>query len=160
MSGLVDFDPQQLRLVAQVALAMVLGAALGWEREQAGKPAGLRTHMLVAGAAALLVDLADVVVERLGRDIEGTPVGTDPMRVIEAIVAGVSFLGAGTIIRRRDGEEVQGLTTAATLLLTATIGVCVALAQTLAAIGVTALVLLTLRLLMWVESRGVKPEGQ
>lgn len=150
MNGLVDFDPRQLQLVAQVALAMVLGAALGYEREQAGKPAGLRTHMLVAGAAALLVDLAVVVVERLASEIEGPSVRTDPLRVIEAIVAGVSFLGAGTIIRHREGGGVEGLTTAAMLLLTATIGVCVALSQTLVAVGVTILVLVTVRVLMWV----------
>jgi putative Mg2+ transporter-C (MgtC) family protein len=155
MNDLVGFDTLQLRLVAQVAMAMALGATLGWEREQAGKAAGLRTHMLVAGAAALLVDLSVVLVERLGKEIDGAPVTTDPMRVIEAIIAGISFLGAGTIMRRKDGEDVQGLTTAATLLLTATIGVCVALSQTLAALGVTALVLATLRLIAWVESRSV-----
>lgn len=150
MNGLVDFDPRQLQLLAQVALAMVLGAALGYEREQAGKPAGLRTHMLVAGAAALLVDLAVVVVERMASEIEGPSVRTDPLRVIEAIVAGVSFLGAGTIIRHREGGGIEGLTTAATLLLTATIGVCIALSQTLLAVGVTILVLVTVRVLMWV----------
>jgi putative Mg2+ transporter-C (MgtC) family protein len=138
----------QLQILAEVALAMVLGAALGLERELAGKPAGLRTHMLIAGAAALLVGLTDVLVARFATT-EGSRV--DPIRVIEATVAAVGFLGAGTILRRPAAERVEGLTTAASLLLAAALGICVALRQFLLAGGVVILTLATLRILGSVE---------
>jgi putative Mg2+ transporter-C (MgtC) family protein len=71
-------------------------------------------------------------------------VQSDPIRLIEAIVAGVSFLGAGTIIRHRSGKQVEGLTTAASILFTAAVGVGVALSQVVLAVGATMAVLLTL----------------
>jgi putative Mg2+ transporter-C (MgtC) family protein len=141
----------------QVAIAMGLGAVLGAERESHGKPAGVRTHMLVAGAAALLVGMGDVVVESVDQEAVGVVLRADPLRLIEAVVAGVSFLGAGTIIRRQQDDEIEGLTTAAAMLVTAGVGVCVALSQYVVAIGVTLLVLITLalvgRLDAWLASR-------
>jgi putative Mg2+ transporter-C (MgtC) family protein len=139
----------QIQILAEVALAMLLGAALGIERELAGKPAGLRTHMLIAGAAALLVGLTDVIVARFAAT-EGSRV--DPIRVIEATVAAVGFLGAGTILRRPAQDRVEGLTTAASLLLTAALGICVALRQFLLACGIVVLTLVTLRLLGALEA--------
>lgn len=138
----------QLSIVGTVALAMAAGALIGFERELADKPAGLRTHMLVAASAALLVSLGDVLVMRFDRELDGVRLQTDPVRIIEAIVTGVSFLGAGTIIRHR-GERVEGLTTAASVLISAVVGVTVALGQLLAAGGVTLLVLITLRAPAW-----------
>jgi putative Mg2+ transporter-C (MgtC) family protein len=135
----------QLRALVYVGLAILLGAIIGFEREVEGKPAGLRTHMLVAGAAALFVSLAHVVVGQFGADLDPGLVRSDPLRIIEAVVTGVSFLGAGTIILHRHQHQVEGLTTAASILLTAAVGVCVALSQLVLAIGVTLLVLLTLR---------------
>jgi putative Mg2+ transporter-C (MgtC) family protein len=76
-------------------------------------------------------------------------IGADPIRVIEAIITGVSLLGAGTIIRRERAEQVEGLATAASILFSAGVGSCVALRQRMLAAGVTVLALLTLR--------GVKP---
>jgi putative Mg2+ transporter-C (MgtC) family protein len=146
----------QLQILAEVALAMVLGAALGLERELAGKPAGLRTHMLVAGAAALLVGLTDVMATKYRG--EGALHAADPIRVIEATVAAVGFLGAGTILRRAGRDRVEGLTTAASLLLTAALGICVALRQFVLSVGVVLLTLVTLRLLgaleNWFSRRG------
>jgi putative Mg2+ transporter-C (MgtC) family protein len=72
---------------------------------------------------------------------------SDPVRIVEAIIAGISFLGAGTIIRNRDEGEVEGLTTAASMLFAAAIGIGVALSQGVLAIGGTLLVLATLRLI-------------
>jgi putative Mg2+ transporter-C (MgtC) family protein len=137
--------PVQVRILASVALAMVLGAAIGLEREVKDKPAGLRTHMLVAGAAALLVALSDVAVSRFNVDLGTGWVRSDPIRIIEAVITGISFLGAGTILRHKGSDHVEGLTTAASLLFVAALGICVALSQVLLAIGVTVLVLVTLR---------------
>jgi putative Mg2+ transporter-C (MgtC) family protein len=147
----------QLEILAYVALAMVLGAVLGVDREIAHRPAGLRTHMMVSGAAALLVALGELIVRNFEAEQGHTLIQTDPLRVIEAVITGVSFLGAGTILRNSSTHEVQGLTTAASLLLAAAVGVTVALSQLILATGITALALLTLRGLQvvtrWLEQR-------
>lgn len=101
--------------------------------------------MLVAGAAALLVALGDVVVRRLDVYLGSELVRSDPVRIVEAVITGVSFLGAGTIIRHRSKGQIEGLTTAASILFTAGVGVCVALSLAVLAVGATALVLITLR---------------
>lgn len=132
-----------LRSLGLVALAMLFGAIIGIERERADRPAGLRTHMLVAGAAALFMSLADILVIRVSSETAETFVRTDPLRILEAVVAGISFLGAGTILRRHDSDTVEGLTTAASLLVTAAVGVCVALTHYRLAAGVTLFVVLT-----------------
>jgi putative Mg2+ transporter-C (MgtC) family protein len=126
---------------------MLLGAVLGLEREIAQKSAGLRTHMMVAGAAALLVALADIIVRHFDVKMGQTVVQSDPLCIIEAVITGVSFLGAGTIIRRGSAAVVQGLTTAATLLFVAGVGITVALSQWVLAAGVVVLALAKLRVL-------------
>lgn len=138
-------DQIQYRILAYVAVAMVLGAAIGFERESAEKPAGLRTHMLVAGAAALFVALGDIVVRHAGLQVGSELVQSDPIRIIDAVITGVTFLGAGTIIRHRGENEVEGLTTAASILFAAAVGACVALSQWVLAVGATGLALATLR---------------
>lgn len=145
----------QLEIIGEVALAMLLGGVIGFEREVADKPAGFRTQMLVAGAACLLVGLADAMLLRFlaeGR----TSVTADPIRVVEAIVAGVSFLGAGTIFRKDASEQVQGLTTAASILLCAAVGISIALRQFALAVGVTILALIVLRGLTGIEKKLTK----
>jgi putative Mg2+ transporter-C (MgtC) family protein len=142
----------QLQILAYVALAIFLGGLVGLDREAARKPAGLRTHMLVSGAAALLVLLGHVMVRDYDTKLASV-LTSDPIRIIEAVITGVSFLGAGTIIRNRDAGQVEGLTTAASLLLAAAIGISVALAQFVVALGLTILILLVLRLLGYVENR-------
>ena len=143
----------EFEILAYVAVAMMLGAIIGLEREFKDKPAGLRTHMLVAGAAALLVSLGNVVTSQYQLELGGQAVQADPIRIMEAVITGVSFLGAGTIIRSRAGGQVEGLTTAATLLVAAAVGGCVALSQILLSVGITALVLITLRGLGFAEKR-------
>jgi putative Mg2+ transporter-C (MgtC) family protein len=145
MSELIESSLPQLRLLLYVAIAMLLGGAIGWEREAAEKPAGLRTHMLVCGAAALLVGLGEILTAEFRREIFGDLVRTDPTRLLEAIITGVSFLGAGTIIRQRGENNVSGLTTAASLLLTSGIGAAIALHQFVLAVGATILTFVTLR---------------
>ncbi|MGH8727574.1 MAG: MgtC/SapB family protein [Burkholderiales bacterium] len=142
----------QLPIIGEVALAMLLGGAIGIEREIADKPAGFRTHMLVAGAAALLVGLSSALVLKFGADPSNDLLRFDPIRVVEAIVTAVGFLGAGTIFRRGETNHVEGLTTAASILLAAAIGIAVALRQFVLAVAVTILVLLVLRGMRVVEN--------
>lgn len=124
------------RIVVRLTVAGVLGGLLGWEREHAGKAAGIRTHMLVAMGAALFV----LVAQQVG-------IGpADNSRVIQGIVAGVGFLGAGTILKGDgDGEsQVRGLTTAAGIWLTAAIGVAAGLGREMTAVLSTVLALAVL----------------
>ena len=145
----------QFEIIGEVALAMLLGGVIGFEREMADKPAGFRTQMLVAGAAALLVGLGDAMLRRFAVD-SSINASSDPIRIVEAIVTGISFLGAGTIFRRDRTEQVEGLTTAASILLCAAIGISVALRQFVLALGVTVLALIVLRGLTGIERRLAK----
>lgn len=145
----------QLRIIGAVALAMLLGGTIGYERELANKPAGFRTHMLLAGAAALLVGLGDILVEGFSETPFGEYLRVDPLRIVEAVVTGVAFLGAGTIFRGgANGSGIAGLTTAASLLLVSGVGMTVAMEQYLLAVGVTLLTLVVLRVLHILEPRG------
>lgn len=113
----------QLQVLATIAYAMLLGGAIGYERELKDRPAGFRTHMLVAGAAALLVGLTDLLAQRFSAEVYRELVRLDPIRLIEAMVAAVGFLGAGTIFRNSGDSVVTGITTAASLLMVAVIGI-------------------------------------
>lgn len=150
----------QLQALGSVALAMVLGALVGIDREITNRPAGLRTHMLVAGASALLVSLGDVLIEHFSMELrDKNLLASDPIRIIGAVITGVSFLGAGTIIHGKSDGSVKGLTTAASLLFVAGVGICVALSQLVLAVGVTILALITLRGLRPIE-RWLGPDHQ
>lgn len=142
-------DPFQLEALRDLILALLAGALLGAEREAAEKPAGLRTHMLVAAGAALFVAIGDALAR--GIDPGSSTLRSDPIRILEALVTGVSFLGAGTILRRERRGAVEGLTTAASLLVTAAIGAAIALDQFLLAAGATATTFVVLRLLPRLE---------
>jgi len=134
---------------------MLLGGVIGAERELADKPAGLRTHMLVAGAATFLTSMGDILVANL--DVSEALIRSDPVRIIEAIITGISFLGAGTIIRHRmerdGGDGIEGLTTAASLLFAAAIGIGVAEEQFILSGGSVLLILLTLRAIKYLQKR-------
>lgn len=140
------FDPNwelQLQIVVSVAIATALSALVGAERELADRPAGLRTHAILGAAACLLVSLGDILVTHFVTDSMPGVLRADPIRIVEAVVTGTAFLGAGTIFRQR--EHVEGLTTAASLLLVAAIGISVALGQIVVALSITLLTLLLLR---------------
>jgi putative Mg2+ transporter-C (MgtC) family protein len=127
------------RVAVRLLLAGVLGFALGFERETQGKAAGARTHMLVAMGSALFV-LAPILT---GADADAMS------RVIQGLVAGVGFLCAGAIIKRGNGEsdrDVQGLTTAAGMWMTAAIGMACGLGREVTAIISTVLALAVLAL--------------
>jgi putative Mg2+ transporter-C (MgtC) family protein len=150
LAGFLNFSDYQLKIVFYVIVSMLLGAVVGIDRELADKPAGLRTHMLVAGSATLLVALGQIIVREY--HVDSHIVRSDPIRIISAIITGVSFLGAGTIIRGGT-DRVQGLTTAASLLFVASVGICVALSKLILAIGVTVIALLTLRGIAYAERK-------
>lgn len=135
----------QAEALASVVIAAVLGGIVGMEREMAERPAGLRTHAILAAASCLLVRLGDTLVETFATDTIPHALQADPIRIVEAIVTGVAFLGAGTIFRDRKRAAVEGLTTAASLLLVSAIGVAVALKQLILAGAVTLLTLILLR---------------
>lgn len=141
-----------LRILLNVGLAMLLGGVIGLERETAQKPAGFRTHMLVSGAAALLVALSLLLVDVFDAARTSGALEADPIRVIQAVIVGISFLGAGTIFRSKGGD-VHGLTTAASLLMSSGIGIAVAVQRTALAVALTVLVFVVLRVLGAVEAR-------
>lgn len=147
-----DWHPQWI-LVLGTMYAMVLGGAIGFEREMKNRPAGFRTHMLVSGAAALLVGMGPLILADpafTGRD---NFLRLDPIRLVEATITGVAFIGAGTIFSRRARGHVEGITTAASLLMVAVIGIVVALRYYVLALLVTAMTLLVLFGLSWVEKK-------
>jgi putative Mg2+ transporter-C (MgtC) family protein len=141
----------ELQIIGEVALAIFLGGIIGFEREAANKPAGFRTHMLVAGAAALLVGLSNALIDNFDTDSAPSFISFDPIRLIQGIIIGISFIGGGTIIRDARTQRVEGLTTAASLLLTGGIGIAVALHQFVVAVGITLLTIVVLRVLIAVE---------
>ena len=118
----------------------------------ANKPAGMRTHMLVAGSAALLVLVSEALLAQLGAELRPGTVRGDPIRIVLSVVTGVAFLGAGAIIRPR-GSSIEGLTTAGTILLAAAVGISVAAKELVLAGGTTFLVVVTLRVLAHLEQR-------
>jgi len=149
----MDDIGSQLAVLLSTGYAMLLGGVIGFERELKDRPAGFRTHMLVAGAAALLVGLGDLVADHFTALHSETLLRIDPIRLIEAVVTAVGFLGAGAIFRRSGGNSVAGLTTAASLLMVAAIGIAAGLHAHALAIGGTLLTLAVLTVLSWVERR-------
>lgn len=107
-------------ILSRLSMAALLGGVLGLERELRRRPAGLRTHMLVSLASATFTVLTFELVALLREEGTGAFVSTDPIRVIQAIVAGVGFLGAGCIIQ--GGGRIQGLTTGAGVWLVGAVG--------------------------------------
>ena len=107
---------QQLSILLNVIIATGLSGIVGLEREKAEKPAGFRTNMIVGGAACLLVNITDMLGNTLASGFGLDVVQADPIRVLEAIVVGVSFIGGGTILKSPQEDKVKNLTTAATLL--------------------------------------------
>lgn len=146
-------DAAQLtRVTVRLVIAALLGAVLGFEREHKGKAAGVRTHMLVSMGAALFV-----LVPRLA--------GADDAalsRVVQGIVAGIGFLGAGTILKgdHLNTHQVKGLTTAAGLWMTAAIGIAAGMGREMTAVLSTILALGILSLMPYIVDRFDPPENR
>jgi len=137
---------------------MLLGAAVGWEREFADKPPGLRTHMMVCLGAASFTLVGSAVFREIAAG-SATSSGMDPIRVIEGVVTGIGFLGAGVILR--SGEQVRGLTTASGVWVVGAIGTACGRGYYLLAAARTVLALVILQLVSRLEHRvrGTKATG-
>lgn len=151
-SDFTDLDAASAaRVGVRLLFAAILGGVIGFEREHRGKPAGMRTHMLVAIGAALFVIVA--------QSPDGANTG-DVSRVIQGLVAGIGFLGAGTILNAKREEEIKGLTTAASIWLTAAIGVAAGLGREATAALSTLLAIGVLAALPWLVGRVLPPNEQ
>jgi putative Mg2+ transporter-C (MgtC) family protein len=126
----------QFRVVIDASIAALLGSLIGWERDRAGKSVGPRTMALVGLSAAAVVSIGEVM-------IDGAEFG-DPTRALHAVITGIGFLGAGLIFRNSERGP-QGMTTAATVFATASMGVSVGLGFPLAALGLSLIILIVLR---------------
>jgi putative Mg2+ transporter-C (MgtC) family protein len=146
-------DAKQLtQVVVRLVIAAVLGGILGFEREHKGKAAGVRTHMLVCMGAALFV-----LVPRLA--------GADDAalsRVVQGLVAGIGFLGAGTILKgeKLSTAQVKGLTTAAGLWMTAAIGIAAGMGREMTAVVSTVLALGIFSLVPLITDRFEPPQDR
>lgn len=130
-----------VRLIA----ATLFGAAIGFERETAGKAAGLRTHILVTAGTTVFV---------LGSQGAGMEANSDAIsRVIQGIVTGIGFVGAGTILKKESEQAIQGVTTSAGIWMAAAIGVTVGLGGLGLALMATILAVIVLRATVWMEDR-------
>src|SRR6185369_11833462 len=138
--------PDRARLIIvllRIVMAALLGATIGLQRERSGKPAGLRTHMLVSLGTGIVV----LACSGSGMSIDAQS------RVIQGIVTGIGFVGAGSILKLSEQREIKGLTTAAGLWITAAIGVAVGLGSLGLAIIGTALTLLVLGVVGAIKAR-------
>ncbi|HWP44768.1 MAG TPA: MgtC/SapB family protein [Blastocatellia bacterium] len=144
-SGLPDAR-QLVHVVIRLIAASLLGAVVGYQREAVGKPAGVRTHMLVSLGTTVFV----LGCSAAGMSLEGLS------RVIQGIVTGIGFIGAGNILKLSEERDIQGLTTAAGIWMTAAIGVAVGLGSLGIAILSTVFTLAILALAAVLEIRGEK----
>ena len=134
---------QLLRVFTRLLAATLLGAAIGFQRERAGKPAGLRTHTLVSlGTTLLILSCAAV-----GMSLDGLS------RVIQGIITGIGFIGAGSILKLSEEHAIRGLTTSASIWVTAAVGVAVGLGSVGIALLSTLLALIILALVGRLEHR-------
>ncbi len=136
----------RLDLISKLALAILMGGAIGLERQLAGKASGLRTNILICLGSALIMDLS----VNLGMSFGDVRVG-DPGRIAAQIVTGIGFIGAGTIMQSRGA--ITGLTSAATIWVVAAIGMTVGAGFFVEALGATAMVMIVLAGLGRVEYR-------
>ncbi len=130
--------PIALEMVLRLLLAAALGMAIGYQRERAGKQAGMRTHVLISTGAALISLVS----------IYGFGAASDPSRVAAGVVVGVGFLGAGVILHRQGGI-VEGLTTAATIWVMAGIGLAAGAGLYIIAVAAAAIVFGVLIMPRW-----------
>lgn len=137
--------PFELEIFARMLLAVLLGGFIGYERENTNRPAGFRTHILVCAGSALVMITSEFLVRKYSIS------AVDPARLGAQVISGIGFLGAGTIIR--DGFNVRGLTTAASLWAVSCVGIAVGSGFYAGAVVATIFVFLTLITLKKAEIR-------
>jgi putative Mg2+ transporter-C (MgtC) family protein len=142
-------DKESLTILLHLVLAVVAGGLIGLERTYHGRPAGFRTHALVCTASSLLMQLT-LFQWKLMVDVPPESLQVDPTRMAQGIMTGIGFLGAGVIIK--EGLTVRGLTTAASIWITAAIGILIGTGFYFPAIVGTLLTLGTLSVFRWIES--------
>ena len=138
------------RVLLRMVVAVLLGGVVGMQREQAGKPAGVRTHMLVSLATALVV----LACAGMGMQFDAQS------RVIQGIVTGIGFIGAGSILKLSEEKDIQGLTTAAGLWLTAAIGIACGVGTIGIALITAVVTVIVLALAGVIESREAKKRAR
>ena len=144
----LDSAVQAERMLLRVVFAVVLGGVVGIQREKVGKPAGVRTHMLVSLATAVVV----LACAGMGMQHDAQS------RVIQGIVTGIGFIGAGSILKLSEERDIQGLTTAAGLWLTAAIGIACGVGTLGIALITAFLTVLVLALAGVIENRQKKDQ--
>src|SRR4249919_1211102 len=141
---------EELVIAVRVLAALVIGAAIGFERTFHGRPAGFRTHSLVCVASTLLM-LVTVYQSHWMTETPLDAIRTDPTRMAQGIMTGIGFLGAGVIFK--EGLTVRGLTTAASIWITAAIGILAGIGFYFPMVITTVLTLLTLSIFRWIEAK-------
>lgn len=154
----IDFAAIQhdLNILIRILVVIVLSGILGWERETVGKPAGFRTHILIGVGTVLFVAIGEIFVENYRQFNE--QMRFDPIRIVEAIVTGISFIGAGLVFVSRSEGIVKNLTTATSVWTTSAIGMAVGLQRYFLAIVSTILIFFVLRFLTFWEDKETKKE--
>ncbi len=152
------FPADDWEYLLRAVVAGMLTAAIGYERERAGKVAGLRTHTTVGITSSLFVSIGHLAIHQY----DGPPdtMQVDPIRMVQAIAIGIGFLGSGIVWMLREGGHTRGLTTAATIWATAAIGVAAGFGHFLLAGGVSLLILFVLRVMSRFDLRETKDESK
>ena len=143
-------DPVYVEITLRLVAALLIGGLIGLERSYHGRPAGFRTHALVCLSTSLLM-LVTVYETRWFPPLSQGRTVLDPTRLAQGIMTGIGFLGAGTILK--EGLSVRGLTTAASIWITAAIGILVGIGFYFPAVAATLLTFGTLSLFRWIEDR-------
>jgi len=145
-------NAHSLEILGHLGAAWIAGSLIGLERSFRGRPAGFRTHALVSLASALLMLITAYPQDWLPTDVRGAGVNTilDPQRMAQGIMTGIGFLGAGVIFK--EGLTVRGLTTAASIWITAALGILYGVGYFFPAILGTIAVLGTLQVFRWIEN--------
>ena len=141
-------QPIYWQITANLGLAWAAGGLVGFERSFHGRPAGFRTHAVVALASAAVV-MVCMVPRLVPQGFPGATQFLDPSRLAQGVMTGVGFLGAGIIFK--EGVNIQGLTTAASIWATAALGLLFGLGEVYPAVLTTAALLTTLIALRWAE---------
>jgi putative Mg2+ transporter-C (MgtC) family protein len=143
-------DSVNLDIALRLVASLLIGGLIGLERSYHGRPAGFRTHSLVCLSTSLLM-LVTVYETHWFPSLSQGRISLDPTRMAQGIMTGIGFLGAGTIMK--DGLSVRGLTTAASIWITAAIGILIGIGFYVPAVIATVLTLGTLSVFRWIESR-------
>jgi putative Mg2+ transporter-C (MgtC) family protein len=150
LPNLSDLGPESLIMLIRILGAVLIGAAIGLERTYHGRPAGFRTHALVCVASSLLM-LVTVYQGEWMTQVTPEAIRTDPTRMAQGIMTGIGFLGAGVIFK--EGLTVRGLTTAASIWVTAAIGILVGIGFWMPALIGSVVTLVVLSVFRTIEDR-------